>query len=164
MSRAALAEGSFVHARNRATVEEIAAHLALCDVQFVPPLSHRVDIRDYAAKLGNHAQRFEAWAGDRLVGLVAAYCNDRAARAAYITSVSVLADWGNRGIATQLLHRCLEYATLENLRQVRLEVATEHRAAVRLYEKCGFGAVTAAPSAASGAFTHMSIDLRGCET
>ena len=75
---------------NKASEAEIAEHLSRCDADFVPPLSGRVEINDYAKKIASKATRFEAWSGGTLVGLVAAYCNDQEKHIAYITSVSVL--------------------------------------------------------------------------
>ena len=67
---------------SKATEAQIAEHLARCDADFVPPLSGRVEINDYAKKISIKAKRFEAWSGDILVGLVAAYCNHHEKRIA----------------------------------------------------------------------------------
>ena len=75
---------------NKASEVEIAEHLSRCDADFVPLLSSRVEIKNYAKKIINKATRFEAWSGDTLLGLVAAYYNDQEKRIAYITSISVL--------------------------------------------------------------------------
>ena len=96
---------------NMASAAQIAEHLLRCDADFVPPLSGRVEIRDYAQKIASKATRFEAWSGGTLVGLVAAYCNDRDKRIAFITSVSVLREWTGKGIAARLMksvHRTCE--------------------------------------------------------
>ena len=79
--------------RNRASAAEIDAHLRACDDSFAPALSRRVDIDAYASKIAARAERFEAWANDRLVGLLAAYCNDPERRVAFVTSVSVMHRW-----------------------------------------------------------------------
>lgn len=123
---------------NRATVQQLAGHLQACDTDFMPPLNGRVVIGDYARKIADRALRFEAWADGELVGLVAAYCNDVDSRTAYVTSVSVLHGWQGRGIARQLLERCLEQAKTTGFRRIELEVGRENAAAIRLYEKLGF--------------------------
>jgi ribosomal-protein-alanine N-acetyltransferase len=139
-----------VYSINRAGVEEIGRHLGRCDARFVPVLSGRVEIAPYAEKIWANAVRFEAWADDELIGLVAAYCNDAQRRASHITSVSVLEEHSGKGIASRLLRNCIDYAKLEGVGQISLEVAAEHRTAVRLYEKCGFSA-----AGTSGAFLKM---------
>lgn len=126
------------HLLNQASALKISEHLARCDADFVPPLSGRVVIEDYAQRIVCSAMRFEAWSGDTLIGLVAAYCNDRETRIAYITSVSVLGTWTGKGIATCLANRCIEYAAVAGFHQIRLEVARNNIPAIRLYEKSGF--------------------------
>ena len=123
---------------NHASEAEIAKHLQTCDANFVPPLSNRVEINDYAKKIANMAVRFEAWSGGTLIGLVAAYCNDQENHIAYITSVSLLREWMGKGIAASLMSRCVEHVKASGMRQVSLEVASDNKLAIRLYEKSGF--------------------------
>jgi ribosomal protein S18 acetylase RimI-like enzyme len=124
--------------RNKATVAEIAEHLRAGDGNFVPPLSSRVDIDDYASKIAARATRFEAWADGVLVGLVAAYCNDQERRIAYITSVSVLKEWMGKGLSAELMRHCIDHAKATGMRRISLEVARDNAPAIRLYEKNGF--------------------------
>ena len=131
--------GQILYAIDRATPHEIAAHLLRCDARFVPPLSERVAIPAYAAKIGMHAARFEAWVDGALVGLAAAYLNG-AVRCAFVTNVSVVAEHCRSGIATRLLEQLVEHARRLGFRRVSLEVSSGQRAAVRLYERCGFAA------------------------
>ena len=123
---------------NRTSAALIAEHLSRCDADFVPPLSGRVEINAYAQKIASNATRFEAWSGGTLVGMVAAYCNDRERRVAYITSVSVLREWTRKGIVAQLMIRCVEHANVLGMRQIGLHVASDNTPAIRLYEKSGF--------------------------
>ena len=117
------------------------AHLAHCDAHFVPPLSGRVDIDAYAAKIADQAERFEAWAGGRSSGLVAAYCNDPDRAMPHSSPASACCpSWraGHRGAAAEALHpsRAALGMTL-----IRLEVAagqrSRHPACTR---SCGFSA------------------------
>jgi len=123
---------------DKASEEQIAAHFSACDDSFVPPLGGRVNINDYAQKIAQKAARLEAWAADELVGLVAVYCNDSKGCVAFITSVSVLPTWQGRGIASQLVARCIDYARGLDFSRIELEVDDHNRAAVCLYEKHGF--------------------------
>ncbi|MBL0311628.1 MAG: GNAT family N-acetyltransferase [Holophagaceae bacterium] len=123
---------------NKASEAEISDHLSSCDTDFLPPLSSRVEINDYAKKIMSKAVRFEAWSGGILVGLVAAYCNDQQKRIAYITSVSVLKAWMGKGIAAGLMELCIEHMKVLGMRQISLEVAEDNTSAVKLYEKSGF--------------------------
>lgn len=123
---------------NTSTVSDVAAHLVGCDADFDPPLSSRVDLNAYAEKLVARALMFEAWAEGRLVGLVAAYCNDLVTREGFITSVSVLPAWLGKGVASRLMSDCLAHAVRVGMRQMSLEVAKTNSRAVGLYTRLGF--------------------------
>jgi len=137
---------------NKASETQIAEHLLHCDAEFVPRLSGRVEIIDYARKITKNATRFEAWSGSILIGLIAAYCNDLKSRTVYITSVSVLRKWMGKGIAVKLMKQSIEHAEALSMLQMTLEVASGNIPAIRLYEKAGF--VAGKVSASS-----LSMDL-----
>lgn len=121
-----------------ATQEDIQAHLEGCDVGFSPRLSLKVDIGEYSRKISARAKTFEAWFGDTLVGLVAAYMNDSRTRSGFISNVSVANAFTGRGIASALLDRCLDRLRQEGMEVIGLEVSMESREAIRLYETLGF--------------------------
>lgn len=141
--------------KDNASEGDIVAHLEECNADFMPRLSDRVVIRDYANKIVGNAARFEAWSGHKLVGLIAAYCNDQKQRTAYITSVSVLRAWTGLGIAADLLAQCVEHAKVSRVQQINLEVAQANTSAIKLYEKSGFTV-----SKAGKAFVDMNLDLK----
>jgi ribosomal protein S18 acetylase RimI-like enzyme len=126
---------------NRATAVEIADHLRACDADFLPRLTDRVEINGYANKLVDRAQRFEAWSGTRLVGLVAAYCDDPDRDTCWITSVSVDRDHRGSGLGRALLDQAIELARTRSFRTVSLEVGQSNHAARRLYTRMGFATV-----------------------
>jgi ribosomal protein S18 acetylase RimI-like enzyme len=139
---------------NKAASSQIVGHLSDCDVDFVPPLSERFEIKDYAEKIANKATRLEAWSGDKLVGLLAVYCNDQQQGSAFITSVSVLKEWKGRGIAAGLMQQCIAHVRTTGMRQISLEVARDNLPAIGLYEKSGFvTGITKEP------FVVMSLNL-----
>lgn len=123
---------------NKASVVEIVEHLEQCDADFVPPLSGRVEIKDYAQKITDKAARFEAWSDGTMVGLVAAYCNNQKSRTVYVTSVSVLNEYTGKGIAARLVTNCINHAKAMSMRQICLEVSADNRPAIKLYENSGF--------------------------
>ena len=128
--------------RNCATAADIGAHLRACDDSFVPPLSRRVEIVTYAAKIVARAERFEAWTDDGLVGLLAAYCNELELRVAFVTSVSVVPEWQGQGIASELLRSCIAYVRQGSIQRIELEVDLRNPAAALLYKKHGFAVVS----------------------
>lgn len=141
--------------QNKASAAEIAEHLFCCDPEFVPPLASRVDIDSYAKKIFGNAMRFEAWSDDRLIGLLAAYCNDNETRTAYVTTVSVAPERARKGLAAQLLQHCIAHASASGMRQIRLEVAGTNLPAIGLYHKNGFIA-----RAANTPFIIMELHLK----
>ncbi|WP_263768663.1 GNAT family N-acetyltransferase [Propionivibrio soli] len=144
---------------NSADIDEVVRHLEDCDKRFVPPLGTRVDIRLYAAKLLERAMRFEAWHNGRLIGLVAAYGNDRESGAVFITSVSVLDTWTGRGIASRLLQDCIGQACQLGMQRIVLEVSGDNQAAVAFYANHGFTTGNRAEQGIAGPLT-MTLTLR----
>ena len=137
---------------NQATALQIEQHLQDCDTSFIPSLSSRVAISDYAKKIKDNAMRFEAWSDGVLVGLVAAYCNNT--ERAFITSVSVLPGSKRNGIAKTLLQQCIAHLRSLHIGQVCLEVGTDNVAAKTMYERFGFTA-----SSAHGVITTMEFNV-----
>lgn len=142
---------------NEAGEEQIAQHLQLCDSDFVPPLSERTDLAQYARKIANAATRFEARVGAELVGLLAVYCNDRSRRAAFITSVSVMRRWQNKGIAAKLLSRCIDHLRAIGFDQVSLEADLQNSDAIRFYRKHKF--ITDTKESTAGCAVVMRLDI-----
>jgi GNAT superfamily N-acetyltransferase/2-polyprenyl-3-methyl-5-hydroxy-6-metoxy-1,4-benzoquinol methylase len=140
---------------SRADAGQIAEHLQACDASFAPSLSSRLDIADYAHKIADKADCFEAWKDGQLIGLVAVYCNDTQRRTAFITSVSVLSGWKGRRIASRLISQCLAYVDRNGFSRIELEVGAHNLAAVRLYETHGFLADTVVDQSML-----MHLDLR----
>jgi ribosomal protein S18 acetylase RimI-like enzyme len=146
------------YSANKASGAEVAEHLAHCDTDFMPPLSTRINIFDFANTIVSRAERFEAWSDNLLVGLLAAYCNDRAKCIAYITNVSVLKEWTKNGIATHLMRHLIEYTKMTGVRQISLEVASRNLSAIDLYKKYGFVVGKANPP-----FINMDLILKNEE-
>ena len=142
--------------RDTATSDDVRAHLARCDADFTPPLSARLDLREYAAKLAERAARFEAWDGGQLVGLVAAYVAPGAPEA-FISNVSVVSELRGHGVAAALVADCIDRARGSGAATLKLEVATADRAAGRFYEKLGF--TDRGPEPADRPTTTLTLDL-----
>ena len=132
--------GSLDFKVNAGTEKDIRSHLSGCDRRFSPPLSDRVDIGEYSKKLRLNAVTFEAWNGESMVGLVAAYI-DTGERSCFITNTSVSPEFSRRGVAARLLAACLERARAEDVETVSLEVSKDSHPAIRLYTKFGFQVV-----------------------
>jgi ribosomal protein S18 acetylase RimI-like enzyme len=121
-----------------ASEQEIYSHLVKCNNSFIPPLSEKVRINEYAKKIFEKAVVFEAWANNVLVGCIAAYFNDEINHLGYITNVSVINEYIGFGIATKLLNMCIEYAKQNSISEISLEVNKNSRSAIHLYTKFSF--------------------------
>ncbi|MCR9089628.1 MAG: GNAT family N-acetyltransferase [Rhodobacteraceae bacterium] len=146
---AAANTSGIVYSRDSAGVRDLLRHLRDSDDQFTPPLSHRVNLKAYADRLLAQAVRFEAWTTeghtsrsdechDRLIGLVAIYCNNPDRTDAFITSVSVESEFRGRGIAERLLQAALATATEAGFRSATLKVDIAATPARRLYARLAF--------------------------
>lgn len=123
---------------NEATETQICTHLLKCCDCFIPPLSTRVNIPNFALKIRLQAVTFEAWDSGILVGMISAYFNDEDNRVGFINNVSVLNNFTGMGIANRLLHMCIAYAEKIAFSEVALEVASRNCQAIRLYSNQGF--------------------------
>ena len=122
---------------DHSTPEQLLAHLKACDAGFVPPLSHRVSLSDYAAKLCARAHRFEIWQDGQLAGVVALYA-DNAEAGGFISNVSVLPACQGQGLAKRLMHQAMQWASAHKLPSLRLEVGADNLPALSLYQQLGF--------------------------
>lgn len=139
--------------RNRSERSAVQAHLLACANHFTPPLGGRVAIPDYAAKLATSAERFEAWEGSTLIGLVAVYCNDPARVRAFVTSVSVLPERMRAGLGRRLLEAAIAHVRGLGFAHLALSV-DRSAAALDLYRRLGFVA-----DGAAGETLQLSLDL-----
>jgi ribosomal protein S18 acetylase RimI-like enzyme len=110
----------------------------------------------YAGKLTANARRFEAWDRGELVGLVAAYCNAGDRQRAFVTNVSVLPQAQGKGIASQLVRRCISATRRAGFGRLELEVDTANARAVALYARHGFCRISE-----GGGTAAMAIELDG---
>lgn len=117
---------------------EIYLHLLDCDKFFIPKLSEKVNISEYSEKIFNKAINFEAWDNERLIGLVSMYINEEDTSFGYITNVSIINEYKNRGIASKLTKKCIKYSKDINLNWISLKVDTKNVSAVNLYNKFNF--------------------------
>lgn len=122
----------------KALQRDLYLHLEMCDHLFVPSLSNKVNLHDYAQKLYEKSQTFEAWHKKELVGIIAVYFNDNQSKKGYITNVSILENYMNKSIASQLIKMTKEYARNNDFTKILLEVQSKNYNAIALYKKHHF--------------------------
>ena len=146
-----------IYRSNEASEAEVIAHLRRCDTDFMPPLSNRIEIDSYAAKIVSNANRLEAWADGNLIGLVAIYCNDQKDFLAYITNVSVQKEWVGKGVGSSLTQQGIKFAKKLGAKKICLEVDRNNIQAIALYKKIGF---TSEKVSGTDIFMNLELDDR----
>jgi ribosomal protein S18 acetylase RimI-like enzyme len=130
-------KNSLIFKIKTASEGELIVHLKECDKHFIPYLSERVNIRDYAGKLAEKSITFEAWNKKELVGLIATYLNEETC-SGFITNVSVFDEYRGTETANSLLNMCKDYLLIHGCKEINLEVNKNNIAAIRFYKKNGF--------------------------
>lgn len=123
---------------NTASILEIYNNLRECDHLFLPPLSKRVDLKKFAKKLHENAVIFEAWDNCLLVGFLSCYFNDTINKTAFISNISVLEEYSNKGIGALLIKKCIMYGSKKLYSEICLEVSKDNHTAIKLYKKYNF--------------------------
>ena len=121
-----------------ASEQAIYSHLMKCNESFIPPLEKKVNVQEYSTKIFKKAVTFEAWDGDIMIGLVAAYFNDPDGQSGYVTNVSIIRTYMGKDIASILLNRCIDYAKQNSFMSISLEVVKTNHQAINLYRKFRF--------------------------
>lgn len=92
-----------------------------CD--FLPPLLPRIDV-DFCMD------------GDKMVGIVAAYCNNMETKVAYIPLVCVDVEYRGQHIATELMNRAISLVKSRGMQKIGIH--TNNKFAKSMYVKMGF--------------------------
>jgi ribosomal protein S18 acetylase RimI-like enzyme len=121
-----------------ASCRTIINHLKKCTDGFIPPLHTYVNIDEYGRKIFNESTTFEAWGGNNLIGLLAAYFNKNDTKVGFITNISVLKKYQGYGIASRLMKRAIDYGEINNFVKLTLEIRSENKRISQLYKKFGF--------------------------
>jgi ribosomal protein S18 acetylase RimI-like enzyme len=121
-----------------AVFNHVFAHLQNANESFIPKLSEKTDIAAYSKKIVENSFTFEAWINGELAGLIAAYFNDTKNYSGYITNVSTLKKYAGKGIASQLMKMCIDYAAEHKFSEISLEVFNKNNSAIQLYKKNDF--------------------------
>ncbi len=129
---------SLVFKENTAGENEILLHLNTCSNSFIPPLHEKMNLIEYSKKIAERAIKFEVWDEQILIGIIAAYFNDSINYSGFITNVSVIDDYKDKGLASKLMNMCINYAQKNNFKEIKLEVNFKNFNAIKLYNRFNF--------------------------
>lgn len=102
---------------------------------FIPKLSERVNIEEYAQKLAQNAENiFVSYEGQD-IGACSVYCNSDIA---FISSFAVKPEYMRMKIGSHMMGQVVQQTKQLKCKSIRLEVYASNSAARTFYEKCGF--------------------------
>jgi ribosomal protein S18 acetylase RimI-like enzyme len=125
-------------AENSVSIMHVKYHLERCALSFNPPLFTYVDITEYSSKIVKNAETFEIWNENILIGLLAMYLNDPEFKDAFITNISVDNDFQGLGLSKIMLDNAINKAKKTGFKNVFLDVQSENKRALNLYNSRGF--------------------------
>ena len=122
---------------NKSTLYQIEKHLERCKDEFTPSLDTYVNLTQYSEKIYLHADRFERFENNKLIGLIAIYDNPEKSYG-YITNVSVEGKYQGVGISSSLLKECINYFRNKGFCKINLQVYKTNKKAISFYKKNNF--------------------------
>jgi dTDP-4-amino-4,6-dideoxygalactose transaminase/GNAT superfamily N-acetyltransferase len=119
--------------------DEIIHFVEKMDSHFVPPMTTRVNLKDYIQKLKKYGKNFGVVSEEGgLVGLLSIYVNDQKDGVSYISYLSVHPCLQGRGISRLLINRALLVARLNGMSSIQVSTWEENVSAINIYERAGF--------------------------
>jgi ribosomal protein S18 acetylase RimI-like enzyme len=93
------------------TITSLLDFLVQVDLDFVPPISSKVDLVQYAQKLNSKATHCVAQesGGEKIIGLISFYCNDPQKINAYISVFGVFESARGKGLGSEMFDRVIDY-------------------------------------------------------
>lgn len=97
-------------------------------------------------KEGEHSVLYLAWKGEEIIGdaSLSGFPRRMSHRSEFGISVAK-SEWG-QGIGSALLQKCIEYAKTHEIELLNLEVRSDNRRAIQLYERFGFRKIGNSPA------------------
>lgn len=116
----------------------IERFLERVDGDFPVPLTERVDLAEYVAKLMGEGFVLVAEEAGGVRGVAAGYANDSRRRTAYLSVIAVVGASRGSGIGSRLLRAFELEAAGRGMHFVSLHTAAENSASRAMYERCGY--------------------------
>lgn len=125
----------------RITLEELKLSLRDIDKDFVPNLSERVDLDEYAERMMSRAKfMVERDQNAVIKGIVAVYVDDENSPNGFITHVATNKRFRNQGVAKRLITKTMAYC--QKVGKTGVDLCTYNPVALALYQKMGFEIVS----------------------
>lgn len=106
------------------------------DNDYLPPLSSKVSLYEYAEKIIKNAELIIEESSDGIKGLVVLYCNNIEDLTAYIPLVGVIPEHRGEGIAKRMMQKAIRLSKVRGMR--RILIHSNNAIAIGLYQNLGF--------------------------
>lgn len=142
------------------SLSDIQEFMEIVDEDFVPRFSTYVDIPEYLAKLENYAEILLATNLYEIMGMIAFYCNNMTDRLSYITYLAVRPNCRGRGVAKELLAKCIHMAKAKGMKSIQTRTWNGNVPVISLYEKYGFQKISECADRADDSISvYLELDL-----
>lgn len=112
------------------------------DSFFTPSLSTSVSLEKYTQKLLSFAEFFALSIGEKDLGILAIYTNDKLNKTAFISCIGLHPDFQGKGYGKLLMNQAITSTRNEGMEKIELEVNLKNTRAARFYYKYGFTKIT----------------------
>ncbi len=127
----------YINSFDELEIKRIYRFLLEISEDFVPPLQQKVDLKEYTSKLLNNAVIQTAVDKEKIVGLIAFYCNKFDTKIAYIPIIGVDKNYRGKGIGNKLLKNAINHIKSKGFMEIEIKT-WENSSAQNLYIKNGF--------------------------
>jgi len=105
---------------------------------FIPPLTPRLNLKEYSHKIMLNAIQFWVINDNHEIGFAACYFNNGDSGIGFVTTISVKSNFRGLGLGALLLNSIVSYGSEHGFSQIQLEVFRENTSALKFYLKFGF--------------------------
>ena len=124
--------------------EELFHFVCETDSLFTPPLSYRIDIKEYSYKMASKATLFITRQKDEILACNAVYVNPRPGFS-YATFLAVKKEYEHLGIGARLILKAIKYAQQQNSSSYELQMRASNIEMLEFYKKLGFKIINIEP-------------------
>lgn len=117
--------------------EKMYRFLKETDDYFIPALSERVNLKEWAKKISSNAVVFELVVDNSIIGIGATYYNDAPAFS-FGTFVCVKKEYQKEMYGVDLIQRMIDYAKENGSAGFKCEVRKSNKPLVKFYKLLGF--------------------------
>lgn len=125
---------------NEEEVDKVYLFLQKTDSMSIPPLSHRLNLYEFAKKITANATLFEYIDKDEIVAMNAVYVN-KMPLDSFATSLAVLSEYEGYGLGAKLIIKAIKYCKEQGSEGYRLQMRYSNTIMLHFYLNRGFNII-----------------------